>query len=130
MGFFIWKDTFNTGIDEIDRQHRSFLETLNEYYDLISVDKKAIVNKELIGKLKTYVATHFKYEESMLQVIGYKELEPHLKQHKYFESRILELDDANVQQSAEKFNGVLSFLRDWFLNHILEEDRKYITHVM
>lgn len=130
MAFFKWKDSFNTGIDEIDQQHRSFLETLNEYYNLISIDKKAIINNELIGKLKAYVATHFKYEESMLQLINYKELEPHQKQHKYFESRILELDNAQVQQSTEKFNSVLSFLRDWFLNHILEEDRKYVSFVL
>jgi hemerythrin len=129
MAFFIWKDSFNMGIEEIDRQHRNFLEMLNEYYEAVSLAKTATLDHELVNKLKSYVSMHFDYEVNMLKNTGYIETEQQLKEHNYFESRISELQSSQVQGNAESLNSTFSFLRDWFLNHILESDRKYVPYV-
>lgn len=129
MAFFIWRDSFNIGIEEIDQQHRKFMEMLNECYEAVSFAKTTTINHELVNKLKAYVSMHFDYEIDMLKNTGYIETEQQLKQHKYFESRISELESSLLHVNAESLITVFSFLRDWFLNHILENDRKYVSFV-
>ena len=129
MAFFIWKDSFNIGIEEIDQQHREFLGLLNEYYEVVSLSKTATLDHELVNKLKSYVSMHFDFEVNLLKNTGYVETEEQLKQHNYFESRISELESSLVQGNTESLNAVFTFLRDWFLNHVLESDRKYVPYV-
>ena len=53
MGFFVWKDTFSVGNEQVDRQHRLFLETLNNYYDITFGGKSEVVDKELLINSRT-----------------------------------------------------------------------------
>ena len=129
MAFFVWKDSFNIGIEEIDRQHRKFLEMLNEYYEVVSRSKTATLDHKLVNKLKAYASLHFDFEVNLLKNTGYIDTEEQLKQHNYFESRISELESSLVQGNAESLNAVFTFLRDWFLSHVLESDRKFVPYV-
>ncbi len=61
MDFFKWKDSFRIGIEEIDQQHRVFLEYLNKYYLQITGDKRAGMDPGMVKKLKAYAATHFPF---------------------------------------------------------------------
>ena len=125
MGFFIWKDSFNIGNEELDRQHRLFLETLNDYYEITFGGKSEVVDQELIDKLKEYVITHFRFEEDLMESVGYGEIERQRKQHSYFKSLIVDFESAHQQGKSERLSSAVSFLRDWFLNHILDEDKKF-----
>ena len=125
MGFFVWKDTFNVGNEQVDRQHRLFLETLNNYYDITFGGKSEVVDKELIDKLMDYAITHFRFEEGLMESVGYDEIERHRKQHRYFESLVRDFESSHRQGKTEMLSSAVSFLRDWFLNHILDEDKKF-----
>lgn len=129
MAFFTWKDSFNIGIEEIDRQHREYLELLNEYYEVASHSTSATVGNDLAIRLKSYITKHFDYEVSLIKNSGYAEIDQQLIQHEYFQSRVSELEKALAQGNTESLNSLLLFLRDWFLNHILECDMKYVPYV-
>ena len=129
MAFFEWKENFNIGVAEIDWQHREFLDYLNQCYELLTLKKDAPVSKEIIDKLKMYVEKHFEYEENLFRVIGYSETETQIKQHNYFVLRVLDLDDELISGNIERLNSVMCFLRDWFINHILQADREYVPFV-
>ena len=130
MAFFTWKDGFSVGIDDIDFQHKTFLGYLNECYDAVTVDRQTEVSQELIDKLKAYVKDHFSFEENIMQFTGYPELEKHQAMHRYFESQIAQLESsAGAPGGTATAKTVLAMLRDWFLNHILEEDRKIALHI-
>ena len=126
MQFFIWKDSYDIGIEEIDRQHRDFLELLNDYHEVLFHVKKATVGTDVVDKLKLYISNHFKYEEKLFSTAGYKETELQLKQHTFFESRVADLENAQAQGSEEQLDLLLNYLRDWFLNHILVCDMAYV----
>jgi hemerythrin-like metal-binding protein len=126
MAFFTWKDSFDIGNAEIDRQHRSFLELVNEYHDSASGSTRDDVGQELIDRLKAYAAAHFRFEESLMRSAGYREIERQLEQHRYFESLVADLESAPLRGRPDRLKSALSELRDWFLRHILEEDRKFI----
>ena len=125
MDFFIWKENFNIGIDEIDQQHKSFLNILNDCYLQLSGNKKSVITGDLIDKLKSYAAMHFRYEEKMMELCQYIEIEQQKKQHKYFESQIAELEASGSEKREKPLDTILLFLRDWFLKHILEDDTKF-----
>jgi len=125
MAFFTWKDEFSIGIDDIDIQHRTFLGYLNECYDAVTIEKQTDISQELIDKLKTYAKEHFSFEEDIMQISGFPESEKHQAMHRYFENQILQLESSpDTTGSTGNAQGVLTMLRDWFLNHILEEDKK------
>jgi hemerythrin len=130
MGFFVWKDSFNIGHAEIDLQHRSFLEALNEYYEITFGGKTDVVDTDMIDKLEAYAATHFRFEEDLMQSVGYEDLERHRKQHRYFESLVSDFQSAHLQGKTQSLENTVEFLRDWFLNHILDEDKKFFPSLM
>jgi hemerythrin-like metal-binding protein len=130
MNFFTWKDSFAIGIEKIDQQHKTFLEYLNKCYQQASRNSSAEVDPYLHDKLKEYAATHFRFEESLLQARGYPDLESHMKQHRYFESQIVELDAQQPGGRKRTTESLFVFLRDWFLCHILEDDKKFVPFIM
>lgn len=129
MAFFQWKDSFNIGNDEIDRQHRAFLEMLNEYYDSGSGGTKDNIDDRLIVRIREYSAMHFRFEEQLMREAGYPETEHQLKQHRYFESLVSDLESNHREGKTYDLKRVLSLLKDWFLHHILEEDKKFVPHI-
>lgn len=129
MAFFKWKDSFSIGIDEIDQQHRLLLEYLNDCHQQVSVGKRSEIDPSLIDGLKAYAATHFQFEESLMRSIGYPKLGHQEQQHKYFESQIAEFENAVTGGAGGTAESVLAFLRDWFLKHILEQDKGFISYV-
>lgn len=127
MGKFIWKEIFNIGVQEIDNQHKMFLEYLNECsVHADSNDKKEVV-LELVGKMNDYAIKHFAAEEYLMRVSDYGELGAHITQHKYFADQVEELQNAINSGANERISSLMVFMQDWFIRHILEEDKKYTS---
>jgi hemerythrin len=130
MKFFQWKECFRIGESEIDQQHESFMELLNGYYDSTSGSTKDSVGQELLDRLDQYATEHFRFEETLMQASGYKELERQKKQHRIFESLVSDLRACHEKGNTNDLKQALPLLRDWFLCHILEEDRKFVPHIL
>lgn len=125
MDFFSWRESFNTGIDEVDAQHRRFLECLNDCQRQFAGKTIEKVDSGLLFKLKGYAEEHFAYEEEFMLLRGYEGRPAQVRQHQFFRSQ-MEALEAEVEKGNQNATALLSFLRDWFLTHILEEDRKYV----
>ena len=130
MNFFTWKDSFAIGNEEIDKQHKGFLEYLNECYLQTSRNSSAGIDRQIREKLREYASTHFHFEEALFQAKGYPDLEQHVKKHRYFESQVAELDANKAGEKTRTTESLFVFLRDWFLSHILEDDKKFMSFVM
>ena len=122
--FFKWKESFNVGIEEIDRQHRSFLELLNDCYVKSSGLGRSRIDPGMIAKLRDYATRHFRFEEEFMRFRSYPDMLSQEQQHRMFESLILKYEAGRAAGKDESIESVFTFLRDWFLNHILEEDKK------
>jgi hemerythrin-like metal-binding protein len=127
MAFFIWKDSFSIGITALDRQHQGFLEMLNEYHEQVIRHGFNRVSPEMLGRLKDYAETHFRDEEALMSFKGYRDLDAHRKQHRYFRKMLVDLENGRVEGYGTTVEGMLAFLRDWFLTHILEVDREIVN---
>ena len=55
----------------------------------------------------------------------YPYTEAHKKEHKYFTNKILTVKEKFESGELIVTLGVTSFLKEWIVNHVLVEDKKY-----
>ena len=72
MESFHWDKHFETGLAEVDKQHRHLVDVINRFGDLLSqlegVSFKDI--ETVFNELAEYAQYHFKEEESMMSQVG------------------------------------------------------------
>ena len=124
MDPFVWKGNFSIGVEEIDEQHKLFLEYVNECYNAVCKNHESRVTDATIYDLEVYAATHFLFEAELMMEIGYPHREEHVKQHGFFVSQVVGLKKAQSTQNKRTVESLVVFLRDWFLDHILEHDKR------
>jgi hemerythrin-like metal-binding protein len=129
MGNSVWKFDFKVGVDEIDHQHEMFIEHLSECIKYASGCQSPAIVRNLVANLKDYAAMHLAFEEELMKSSNYPEYDHHVSQHRYFESKVAELEDLVSKGFHEKVGNVVVFMREWLITHILEEDKKYAPHV-
>ncbi len=130
MALFKWKKEFSTCLADIDAQHKIFMKYINLCYDTVTRDRLHGVPPDLVKKLKKYVEIHFSYEEQMMGFYGFPELEKHQELHSPFKNEILKLEKSRLAgESTSTLINVLAMMRDWFLNHIIVEDRKLALYL-
>lgn len=123
MGQLVWKSSFEIGIAEIDRQHKLLFTYLNE--GLAQTTDTA----GIFVKLKEYAGEHFAGEEKLMRKINYPGLEVHLRQHRLFEEQMEQLEKALGNSEKQTIITLVSFLKGWFLEHILAEDTNYANYM-
>jgi hemerythrin len=124
MAVLVWVPELDTGIDEIDRQHRRIVDYINKLYELRSTHDRDGIG-EVIGEMVDYTVSHFVFEESLMESAGYLFSGPHKKVHELFTRRVAEMQsrfDAGEDVAAE-LHGMLS---RWLFNHIRNEDHGYV----
>lgn len=119
-----WEDSYLLNINSIDEQHRAFFELCNKEINQVNSQDKDQLTL-LLEKLTDYLKSHFKHEEELLKKSDYKDLENHISQHKFFIQKVDSLKkelDYNNPLISEK---ITSFMKKWFLSHIIKSDRQY-----
>ncbi len=125
--YFQWSDSLNTGIAEIDNQHRAIADYINALYDVEQTNDRDEVGNVLSG-LADYTLNHFNFEEQLMEQAGYEFLRAHRKVHELFINRIAEyrgrfLNGENITDE------LVNLLKSWLANHIKQEDRGYLSTV-
>ncbi len=124
MALLVWVPELDTGIAEIDRQHRRIVDYINKLYELRSSPVREALG-DVIGEMIDYTVSHFVFEESLIESAGYMFAGPHKKVHELFTRRVIEMQtrfDAGEDVAAE-LHGMLS---RWLFNHIRNEDTGYV----
>ncbi len=119
MKHFNWKKSYETGIAEIDRQHKKLFEIANDYYDTLFSETFTSDNKEMLSildDLKAYAEFHYNFE---------RKIYPTEIVQRYFiiENMLIErIDELKVLYKSDNIvvlYGFAEFLRKWLLKHIL-----------
>ena len=124
-----FKEEYRTGIDHIDREHEKLFEIVNRVYETLMDDfipDKYDYIVEIINELKDYTDTHFRNEEEYMMSIRYKKLISHKAEHQEFEEKIASYDLSAMDENQKAaILGILDFLNDWLVHHILDSDMLY-----
>lgn len=121
----IWQEKYALGMPEIDDQHRMLFDIMNKVWDGIIRNADSSIMEIALEDLERYTMLHFTEEEIFMRNINY----PHFNQHVFLHQKFVERisNEKNKAQQGQKISlELLHFLRDWLVNHILVEDRRYV----
>ncbi len=123
----VWSDELDTGIAEIDNQHRRIVEFINDLETARLQQDKALVAK-VVDDCVDYTCTHFTYEEQLQQQAGYEFLDVHRKVHALFTQRISEYQ-RRLRADEDVATELYDMLARWLVNHIKLDDADYVGAV-
>jgi len=124
-----WKDRYNIGYKDIDAQHRVLLDILNQLIDLIELRKPPEGITDIFHGLCSYALTHFRTEERYMRAVGYPGLARQEAEHAQFVAQVLAFNQAYDPADPRLLKETQTFLRVWYLEHILRSDMDYVSHM-
>ena len=125
MALIEWTQKLSVGVPEMDEQHKKLVELINRLHEAMRKGEGPSVIKAVLNELVTYIKVHFAAEERMLASREYPGLAAQKRMHKVFTDKVAEMNQ-KVQSGAMLSSiTVSSFLQDWLVNHIQNEDKKY-----
>lgn len=125
MSLFNWYKKYSVNIPELDEHHKALFDIFNRLYDNCLGQDKAHCIDPIIAELLSYSNYHFSAEEQHMRNIGFKDIDGHIKEHRGFTRRTLELRQAAGRDEPEATKELIAFLGRWLLHHVIEADRKY-----
>lgn len=124
-----WSEEWSVGVHVLDEEHKRIIDVINELELIIpckNTDERLTI---CMSKIAHYISKHFYHEEHILQANNYPDLKDHLIQHIYFKRAIADFHMMLLEQERMVGFELLRFLRDWFVDHILREDKAYTPFV-
>ena len=122
--FIGWEAEYETGIKEVDDQHKFLVEVINELFNAFMEKKHDEELKEIIKKLEDYTIFHFRTEEEYFKPYEFSYKETHLNAHKYFIEQVQKFRDDYYNARVSITFTILNFLRKWLIEHIQGTDKK------
>lgn len=127
-----WKETYSIDNEEIDRQHRRWIDFYNRLDDVMRGEDSGVVRKtkqDILKQMSDYVAYHFEYEEEYMRSIGFPDTEKHWRMHKDFRNEIYRLcrnhDEGTIVLNTE----IMDMIKNWLVNHIIQFDMRINEYV-
>lgn len=122
------KEEYYIGVELIDEEHKKLFEIADSAYQLMKnefVHDKYDGFREILDELIEYTKKHFSDEEAYMESIQYKRIFSQKVQHQEFIDRLegINLDDVDEDPEAA-LEGILTFLTDWLVNHIMIMDKR------
>lgn len=133
MEAFLWNNNFDTGISEVDRQHRVLVDLINRLNDSLTHEDAASTQEmeSVFKELVDYTIYHFRDEEEMMQRVGIdaRFVDRHVKLHADFLQGVTRMHDVILRGDHGAARAMLDFLVHWLAYHILGEDHSMSRQV-
>jgi hemerythrin-like metal-binding protein len=124
--FIVWQNTDEIGIHLIDEQHKGIVSIINTFYYMMQKKINCQLMYSCIAHtMKEYSRIHFFTEESFLDIAKYDDAASHKKLHAKLTSQIDDIERKCLIENDA--SPLLDFLKQWWINHINIEDKKYVT---
>jgi len=127
--YLVWSEDYSVGNDELDGHHKNIISIINDLYSAIQTESTPEELNGILDRLFEYTMSHFEREEQLME----EHLFPDLAKHKTIHDRMRIKTDELRRRGLHHKKGVpaetMSFLKDWWLNHILVMDAQYRPHM-
>jgi hemerythrin len=126
MPLLTWNETMSVGVKAFDADHQRIIAMVNELHQAMTDGFAQDVLSKIFDDMMRYMNIHFDREERLFKQTGYPEAAQQHEMHIEMGQRVLE--------AKKKFDGsstsllpmeVMYILRDWWIDHIQNEDKKY-----
>jgi diguanylate cyclase (GGDEF)-like protein/hemerythrin-like metal-binding protein/PAS domain S-box-containing protein len=133
---FIWDSQFETGLAEVDRQHRNLVRLINELGRILATETRvdAFIHAlfDVFDELVSYAEYHFRFEEDLMGQFHYDHQHElaHKQAHTEFVSKITEARAAATERPVQVSGNMLTYLSKWLLTHIVGTDMRMAKEIL
>ena len=120
-----WNKSLELEIREIDDQHQQLVRLINDLHTAMIERKSQQVLGEIIDGLIAYTATHFRTEEKYFIEYDFNGAVAHKLAHAEFVKKVSAFKKDFEAKKMMLSMEVMGFLKDWLIEHIMGQDRKY-----
>ena len=122
-----WNNSLAIGIEAIDNQHKQIFEYLLAIENSVAKRDPWHILRFLLSQMAEYMKFHLAVEEAMLEIVRYPQRAEHGQAHAKIMEQIAELE--KQLQKTGSGTDLVNFFEDWFIRHVLAEDRQYAAYV-
>ena len=108
----------------MDSQHQHIFGLANQ---IAEANKDAELT-HLLMLLYRHTREHFKAEEELMKQAAYPDYGRHIEQHDQMLTRLAEISES-VQKKQWNPDAIKTFISNWILIHILEEDMRLADYL-
>lgn len=126
MNQIVWKESYNIGVDSIDKEHQELFSRINKLLKLYKDEKNEMVCREGIKYIKHHTEEHFEHEEEYMRSVQYSDYEIHKRLHddfKYVTLPALEHELETTRYSMTSIRHFLGVCIGWLVSHTQMEDQ-------
>lgn len=124
MKTFQWNPLFETGLEEVDAQHRHLVELVNDLSERIDSGEAEHIDATL-NALAEYTVYHFGCEEALMVAnhVAAGHAERHRETHRRFVAQVTEWMRTRQAHGQLSPSQLLDYLANWLIFHILGDDQ-------
>ena len=130
MALISWNESYSVRNNTIDEQHKKLINLINILHDAMKQAKGKEVLGGIIKELISYSIFHFSYEEKLMSKYNFPGTILHKMEHQKFTLKVQKLQNDYVSGKAILSQDVLQFLKDWLVEHIQVNDKKYVPFLV
>lgn len=130
MELITWQNEYALGIEEIDKQHQKIVEIINRLYQLFSENKMTETGalQTILKELTDYADYHFTTEENYFANFKYPQAPGHIEKHNQYRAKVEEFKNQLAGDNIKDvFFTMTNFLHEWWIWHINNMDREYVS---
>ena len=127
MALLKWCESFKTGFDDIDQDHKQIINQLNLLHDALASGaetKDQLANA--VTALSEYVRDHFGREEDVIRAHPYPGKDNHFAQHRKFTEYVSSISNDLKNNKKLPETALVVFLVNWFFEHIKKIDMHFL----
>jgi hemerythrin-like metal-binding protein len=125
MSLVTWQNSLSVGVPEMDRQHQTLIQLLNEFHKAMNERHAKEKIQQTLDALATYTVNHFKAEEAYMSKNHFAGLDAHKKIHANLIKEVQALQAKCRAGEQLVPASVMKFMWNWLQNHIVKEDKQY-----
>ncbi len=124
-----WNESYSVGNAEMDEQHKQLINIINKLFNSFKDGNAQSILDEILQEMIDYANFHLNSEEKLMFKYDYPEKEKHEEIHQSFRNKIEELNKMLNSGSKDAHYQLIEYLKNWWTNHILVEDKKYLPYL-
>ena len=125
MDLIKWRESYETGIRSMDMQHQRLIELINELYKELRKKESYESIENILAEMTKYAEKHLQMEEGILEANDYPDFANHIAIHQGYRDQLTTLLAESKRDQKTAVNNTYLFLRQWWMGHIVTEDKKY-----
>lgn len=127
MDTFHWDKNFETGLEDVDKQHHQLVDLINRFGEVLNFESEATYAEinTVFNELIDYTKYHFEEEESLMRQVRLdtRFIDLQIQLHTEFVQEALKMHEGVTPQNLGPAKPMLTYLVHWLAFHILGVDQ-------